>query len=230
MNTLALKNNVFTFLFVGLMLTCLSTFTGCGIDPSALGNYALSDLVGTWSGSLTQAGVVQTFQITVDSSGNFTANTGVSGTASISSLGVATFTYATEDGFTAALTGTLNSGKTDIVMSTYAWSGAASGSSELTGTLTKATTSTTDFKLADLVGNWDGTLKIAGQSSSYDVTVDSSGKMTIGDSITGTATITASGTVVFMYTKDGETVTMEGTMSNGKTKITMTTRSWTGTS
>jgi len=168
------------------------------------------------------------YKLTVDAAGNFTSDTGVAGVAKITVLGAVTFTYNTEDGYTVTLKGTLNSEKTDITMSKSSWTGVAEGSSALTGTLSKA--SSNNFRLTDLVGTWSGALKIAGQTTNYDFTVSSSGKLTLGDGYTGTATISTSGTVVFMYDTDDNVITLEGTMNNAKTKITLTTTSWTGAS
>jgi len=212
----------------GVVLFCLLNLAGCGTDLSSIldGGFSQSDLTGTWSGTLTQAGAAQVYKLTVDSAGNFTSDSGVAGVASISGLGSVSFIYSTADGYTVTLKGTLNSEKTDITMSKSSWTGVAEGSSAITGTLSKA--SSNNFRLTDLVGTWSGSLKIAGQTTNYEFTVDSAGNLTLGDDYSGTATISTSGTVVFMYSTDDNVITLEGTMNNAKTKVTLTTTSWTG--
>jgi hypothetical protein len=97
-------------------------------------DYSLTDLVGTWTGTLAESGQSQTYAFTVDSSGNFTTTGGLSGTAVISTGGTVIFTY-TSGGYTGSYQGTMNSGKTKIVMTTHLWIGTDSGSADCTGTL-----------------------------------------------------------------------------------------------
>ncbi len=217
--------------FIVMAVSCLVSLAGCGADLSDLldnpTDATLTDLVGTWSGSLTENGVAQNYQIVVDSSGNFTASSGVSGTATISSTGAVTFSY-TAGGYAVVMQGTMKSSKTQIVMSSYSWTGTSTGSTPISGTLTKGGSSSSGFLLTDVVGTWSGVLTENGQARSYQVTVNSAGNFVAGDGTSGTATISTSGTVIFTYSSGGYTRTLQGTMNSGKTQIVMSTSTWTG--
>lgn len=202
-----------------------SAFTGTLTNTTA-GNFTAADLVGTWAGSLTENGVAQNYSFTVDGNGGYTSATGTSGTVTISSSGNVVFTYSS-GGYTGTFQGTMNSAKTQIIMSTHTWAGTSTGSAAFTGTLSKSATG--NFTAADLVGIWTGSLTANGQAQNYEFTVDASGNFVAGDNTTtGTATISAAGAVAFTYTSNGYTVSLKGTMNSAKTKIVMSTSSWTG--
>jgi hypothetical protein len=219
---------------------------GCGVDwtsvlESALAsssdnttNATLSDLVGTWTGTVTVNSATQNYQFVVDSSGAFVAGDGTTGTVTITSSGKVGFSYSS-GGYTVILHGTLNSAKTQITMTTSTWSGTSSGSATFAGTLTKSSSSTssssssTDYTLADLVGTWTGSLVENGLSQTYEFTVDSSGAFTTGNGISGTVTILTGSTVIFAYSSGGYTGTIQGTINTDKTQITVTKRTWSGT-
>ncbi len=206
-----------------------TSFTGT-LTKSTSGNFTSTDLVGTWTGSLTENGQTQSYQFTVDTSGNFATAGGTSGSATISSAGTVVFTYSS-GGYSGTFQGTMSSNKTQIIMATHTWTGTASGSAAFTGTLSKSTSTSSGFAAADLVGTWTGTLTTNGQPQNYQFAVDSAGKFTAGDgTTTGTAVISATGTVGFTYLSNGYTVTLQGAMSTDKTQILMATSTWTGTS
>jgi hypothetical protein len=192
---------------------------------STTSDFSLSDMEGTWSGSLTVDSEAMDYDFVVDSSGSFVAGNGTTGTVTISSSGTVTFKYVYSD-YTISFKGTMSSDKESIEMSTYSWTGTSSGSTSLTGTLSISESST--YLLTDLVGTWTGTLTENGSSSSYEFTVDSTGTLTINDSVSGTATITTSGTVIFTYSTDDYVGTFEGTMNSGKTAIVMSRHTWIG--
>lgn len=115
-------------------------FTGTLIksgSSSGSDGFLLTDLVGTWSGTVTENGLAQNYQFTVDSAGAFTTSGGLSGTAAISTTGTVIFSYSS-GGFTGTFQGTMDSGKTQITMSVHTWTGASSGTAGLTGTLAKS--------------------------------------------------------------------------------------------
>jgi len=225
----------FCIVVIGCLV--LMSSSGCGVDWSSIlddvlagdtTDATISDLVGTWTGTITANSTALSYQFTIDSSGKFVAGDGTTGTVTVTSGGSVTFTYTTE-GYTVLLKGTLNSAKTQITMTTSSWTGTSSGSTSFTGTLTKSS-STGTFYATDLVGTWSGTITENGQSQSYSWTIDSSGNFTSTNNTSGTATISSSGMVVFAYSSGGYSGTYQGIMNSSKTQIIMSTHTWTGTS
>jgi hypothetical protein len=216
---------------IGLLcLFLLFSFAGCGADLTGLlgsvtTDATLSDLVGTWTGTITTNDLTQNYQFTVDSSGNFVAGDQTPGTATITTAGTVTFTYAT-GGLTVSLKGSMNSAKTKIVMTTSSWTGGTSGSGTFAGTLTKSGSG--NFTAADLVGTWAGSMTENGKAENYSFPVDAAGNFISGSGTTGTATISSSGTVVFSYVSGGYSGTFQGIMSSNKTQIVMSTHTWAG--
>jgi hypothetical protein len=201
-------------------------------STSTTSDFELSDTEGTWSGSLTVGSEAMDYDFVVDSSGSFAAGNGTTGTVTISSSGTVTFKYTYND-YNISLKGTMSSDKESIVMSTYSWTGTSSGSTSITGTLTLSESeseSTSTYLLTDLVGTWTGTMTENGTSTSYEFTIDSTGTLTINDSVSGTATISTGGIVIFTYSTSNYIGTFEGTMNSGKTAIVMTRYTWVGDS
>ena len=220
-----------------MVVLCVVVLAGCSgeVDWTSIledvladslgGDCDVSDLAGTWTGTLTSNSQSESYQFIVDSAGSFTSDAGFSGSVTCSSGGTVVFTYSL-DNYTIAVQGSLDDDKTAITMSMYAWSGTSSGSATLSGTLSLADSDT--FKLADLVGTWTGTLTENDESQSYQFVVDSDGSFTAGDSISGTASITSGGTVKFVYTSENYSGTLKGTMNDDKTQIVMASDTWTG--
>jgi hypothetical protein len=237
-----MNGNLFQWIVCGILSVGLMASTGCSFDMTTFldtlfdsststdGDFTSSDLVGTWSGSITADSEAMDYNFTVDSSGNFTASdeAGTTGTAAITSGGAVSFVY-TYGSYEITLKGTMSSDKSSIVMATAVWTlDGSSTSKSFSGTLylDDSDDDDTTYLLSDLVGTWTGTMTENGTQSTYKYVVESDGTLTINDSIAGTATITTGGTVVFTYSTPDYTGTYEGKMKSTKEAITMTTHTW----
>jgi hypothetical protein len=235
----SLKRSIIGGIVGCLGIVGLLGMSGCNdVDWSSVvddvvndGDFTSSDLVGTWSGTVTattdSGSSTAQYDFTVDDDGSFTAGNGTTGTATISSSGRVVFSY-TYNSLTTKLIGTMNSDKNKLTMTTSTYDGSTYAFS---GTLTNSDSDDddTDYVLSDMVGTWTGTITKAGTPQIYSFTVTSSGSMTVTSpsSASGSATISSGGTVVFTYTSGDYTITLEGKMDSDKNSIVMSDYTWT---